>query len=42
MKNVIQPLADSVFVPLELTAKASVADAGIQNNVKLRNTINIK
>ena len=29
MKNVIHPLAKSVLVPLELSAAASAADAGI-------------
>ena len=29
MKSVIKPLANSVLVPLELTAAASAADAGI-------------
>ena len=29
MKNVIQPLAKSVLIPLELTAIASVADSEI-------------
>ena len=29
MKNVIQPLAKSVLIPLRLTAAASAADAGI-------------
>ena len=29
MKNLIQPLAKSVLVPLGLTAAASAADAGI-------------
>ena len=29
MKSVIQPLAKSVLIPLELTAAASAADAGI-------------
>ena len=29
MKSVIQPLAQSVLIPLELTAAASAADAGI-------------
>ena len=30
MKSVIQPLAESVLIPLALTAAASTADAGIQ------------
>ena len=30
IKNVIKPLAKSVLIPLELTAAASPADAGIQ------------
>ena len=29
IKNVIKPLAKSVLIPLELTAAASAADAGI-------------
>ena len=29
MKSVITPLAKSVLIPLELTAAAAVADAGI-------------
>ena len=33
MKIVIKPLAESVFVPLELTAAASVADAGIHKKI---------
>ena len=33
MKNVIQPLAKSVLIPLELTAAASAADAGINKNI---------
>ena len=33
MKNVIQPLAKSVLVPLGLTAAASAADAGIHKKV---------
>ena len=32
IKNVIQPLAKSVLIPLGLTAAASAADAGIQKN----------
>ena len=44
MKNVIQPLAKSVLIPLRLTAAASAADAGIHKNPRLRNnnTNNIK
>ena len=30
MKNIIEPLAKSVLIPLTLTAAALVADAGIQ------------
>ena len=30
-KNVIKPLAESVLIPLGLTATTSAADAGIQN-----------
>ena len=48
MKNVLEPLAKSVLIPLGLTAVASVADTGIDkkgirtghdksNNFKLRN-----
>ena len=33
MKIVIKPLAESVFVPLGLTAAASVADAGIHKKI---------
>ena len=33
MKNVIKPLAKSVLIPLELTAAASAADAGIQKKL---------
>ena len=33
MKNVIKPLAKSVLIPLELTAAASVADAGIHKKI---------
>ena len=33
MKSVIQPLAKSVLIPLELTAAASAADAGIHKKV---------
>ena len=33
MKNVIQPLAKSVLIPLGLTAAASAADAGIHKKV---------
>ena len=33
MKNVIKPLAKSVLITLGLTAAASAADAGIQNNI---------
>ena len=29
MKNVIQPLAEIVLIPLGLTAEASAADAGV-------------
>ena len=29
MKNLIKPLVESVLIPLELTAAASAADAGI-------------
>ena len=34
IKNVIKPLAKSVLIPLELTAAASAADAGIQKKKK--------
>ena len=33
MKNVIQPLAKSVLIPLGLTAAASAADAGIHKKI---------
>ena len=33
MKNIIQPLAKSVLIPLGLTAAASAASAGIHKNV---------
>ena len=33
MKNVIKPLAKSVLIPLELTAAASAADAGIHKKI---------
>ena len=33
MKNVLQPLAKSVSIPLGLTAAASAADAGINKKV---------
>ena len=33
MKNVVQPLAKSVLIPLGLTAAASAADAGIHKKV---------
>ena len=33
MKNVIQPLAKSVLIPLGLTAAASAAGAGIQKKI---------
>ena len=33
IKNVIKPLAKSVWMPLGLTAAASSADAGIHKNV---------
>ena len=33
IKNVIKPLAKSVLIPLELTAAASAADAGIYKNI---------
>ena len=32
-KNVIKPLAKSVFIPLGLTSAASAADAGIQKKI---------
>ena len=35
MKNVIKPLAKIVLTPLGLTAVASAADAGIQENLKI-------
>ena len=33
MKNVIKPLAKSVLIPLELTAAAAAADAGIDKKI---------
>ena len=33
MKNVIQPLAKSVFIPLGVTAAASTADAGLHKKI---------
>ena len=33
MKNVIKTLAKSVLIPLELTAAASAADAGIHKKI---------
>ena len=33
VKNVITPLAKSVLIPLELTATASAADAGIHKKI---------
>ena len=33
IKNLIKPLAKSVFIPLGLTAAASAADAGIQKKI---------
>ena len=33
VKNVITPLAKSVLIPLELTATASTADAGIHKKI---------
>ena len=47
MKNVITPLANSVIIPLGLTAAASAADAGIDKKKsqdwvnKINNTNNI-
>ena len=45
MKNVAKQLAESVLIPLGLTAAASAADAGIhKKNIRFRkyNTNNIK
>ena len=45
IKNVIKTLAKSVLVPLELTAAASAADAGIHKNIRIweyNNTNNVK
>ena len=39
MKNVIQPLAKSILIPLGLTAAASAADAGIHKNMLGSGTI---
>ena len=33
IKNIIKPLAKSVLIPLELTAAASAADAGIHKKI---------
>ena len=33
MKNVLKPLANSVLIPLELTAAASATDAAIQKKI---------
>ena len=33
IKNVINPLAKSIFIPLELTAATSAADAGIHKKI---------
>ena len=33
MKSLIRPLARSVLIPLELTAAASAADAGIHKKI---------
>ena len=33
MKNVLKPLAESVLVPLGLTAAASATDAAIQKKI---------
>ena len=33
LKNVIKPLAKSVVIPLGLTARSSLADAGIHKNL---------
>ena len=35
IKNVIKPLAKSILIPLRLTAGASVADQGIQKNLRI-------
>ena len=45
IKNGIKTLAKSVLVPLELTAAASAADAGIHKNIRIweyNNTNNVK
>ena len=45
IKNVIKPLAKSALIPLEVTAAASAADAGIhKKNTRIRkyNANNIK
>ena len=42
IKNVIKPLAKSVFIPLGLTAAASAVDAGIhKKNIRIRKYDNI-
>ena len=33
MKNVLTPLAKSVFIPLELTAAASATDTAVKKNM---------
>ena len=33
MKNILKPSANSVLIPLELTASASAADAAIQSDI---------
>ena len=38
MKNVMQPLAKSVLIPLGLTTSASAADAGICKNILVSET----
>ena len=45
IKNVIKPLAKNLFIPLRLTAAASVADARIHKKstrIRKYNTNNIK
>ena len=37
MKSALKPLAKSVLIPLGLTAVVSVADTGIQKEIRIRN-----
>ena len=42
MKNLIKPLAESVLIPLGLTAAASAADAGIHRKILGSGTTTLK